>query len=161
MTDDATILMQVKTHLKALGTMCDTGYLLAVHIRYTRPTLLFTTYPAVWLEHYSEKGMMMVDPVVRWAMSASTESGIALWRDLAKDDPGQVVASAAQHGLHNGMSFAVGPITSRTIGSVTCSHAFSQAETSQAEALITAIHNLTDSVDQMSPSTVDALRALG
>jgi LuxR family transcriptional regulator, quorum-sensing system regulator SdiA len=161
MTDDATIVKQVKKHLSVLNTMCDTGYLLAVHIRYTRPTLMFTTYPAVWLEHYSEKGMMMVDPVVRWAMSEHTETGVALWRDLANDDPGQVVAGAEQHGLHNGMSFAVGPIASRTIGSVTSSQPFSAAATSQAEALISAIHALTADVEHMPENTVNALRAIG
>jgi LuxR family transcriptional regulator, quorum-sensing system regulator SdiA len=161
MTDDATIVKQVKRHLKDLGMMCDTGYLLAVHIRYTRPTLLFTTYPAVWLEHYGDKGMMMVDPVVRWAMSADTENGVALWRDLAADDPGQVVAGAAHHGLHNGMSFAVGPIASRTIGSVTSTQPFTQTATKQAETLITAIHTLTDGIDQMDPGIIEGLRKLG
>lgn len=161
MTDDATTVKQVKKHLRELGTLCDTGYLLAVHIRYTRPTLLFTTYPPAWLEHYGEKGMMMVDPVVRWAMSAETETGLALWRDLAADDPGQVVAAAAEYGLHNGMSFAIGPITSRTIGSVTSSQPFSSAATAQADALISAIHNLTDGVEHMDAATVDVLRAIG
>ena len=160
MTDDAATVKQVKKHLRDLGTLCNTGYLLAVHIRYTRPTLMFTTYPTVWLDYYGEKGLMMVDPVVRWAMSASTETGVALWRDLAADDPGQVVASAAQHGLHNGMSFAVGPMTSRTIGSVTASQPFSPTATSQAATLISAIHDLTAGVEQMDASTVNALRAI-
>jgi LuxR family transcriptional regulator, quorum-sensing system regulator SdiA len=161
MTDDATIVTQVKKHLKDLGALCDTGYLLAVHIRYTRPTLLFTTYPAAWLEHYSEKGMMMVDPVVRWAMSESTDNGAALWSDLALDDPGNVVASAAQHGLRNGMSFAIGSIASRTIGSITGSQPFSHTAKSQAEALIAAIHDLTSGAEQLDAKTLDALRAVG
>jgi LuxR family transcriptional regulator, quorum-sensing system regulator SdiA len=161
MTDDAAVVKQVKKHLRALGALCDTGYLLAVHIRYTRPTLLFTTYPAAWLEYYGEKGMMMVDPVVRWAMSADTQSGVALWQDLAHDDPGQVVAHSAQHGLQNGMSFAMGPIESRTIGSVTSSQPFSAVAIAQAETLVAAIHNLTENVEQMPAITVDALRAIG
>ena len=161
MTDDATIVKQVKKHLRELSALCDTGYLLAVHIRYTRPTLLFTTYPGVWLEHYGENGMMMVDPVVRWAMAETTQIGVALWRDLASDDPAQVVASAARHGLHNGMSFAIGPITSRTIGSVTSSQPFPSAATDQVHTLIAAIHTLTDGVEHMPESTVEALRAIG
>jgi LuxR family transcriptional regulator, quorum-sensing system regulator SdiA len=161
MTDDTTLVKQVKKHLKMLGAMCDTGYLLAMHIRYTRPTLLFTTYPAVWLEYYGDKGMMLVDPVVRWAMSDIPENGVALWRDLAKDDPGQVVAQSAAHGLHNGMSFAIGPLASRTIGSVTGSHPFSQADTAMAQELITAIHDLTTDVEHMPAGIINALRAIG
>jgi LuxR family transcriptional regulator, quorum-sensing system regulator SdiA len=155
------IVKQVKDKLKALASISDTGYLLAVHIRYTRPSLMFTTYPPVWLEHYGEKGMMMVDPVVRWAMSETTEAGMARWDDLAADDPAGVVAGSAAHGLHNGISFAVGPITSRTIGSVTRSTPFSADETAAAERLISDIHALTDGVEKMDAATMDALRALG
>jgi LuxR family transcriptional regulator, quorum-sensing system regulator SdiA len=155
------IVKQVKDKLKALAAISDTGYLLAVHIRYTRPSLMFTTYPPVWLEYYGEKGMMMVDPVVRWAMSETTEAGVARWDDLAGDDPAGVVAGSAAHGLHNGMSFAVGPIASRTIGSVTKSAPFSAAETAMAEKLISDIHALTDGVEKMDEATVNALRALG
>jgi LuxR family transcriptional regulator, quorum-sensing system regulator SdiA len=161
MTDDVTIVTQVQQQLRALGGLCDTGYLLAVHIRYTRPTLLFTTYPATWLESYGEQGMMLVDPVVRWAMAEKTTVGVALWRDLAADDPGQVIETAAQHGLHNGMSFAIGPIASRTIGSVTSSQPFSPNQMREAETLITAIHNLTEAAERMSASTIEALRKLG
>jgi LuxR family transcriptional regulator, quorum-sensing system regulator SdiA len=161
MTDDATIVKQVKKHLKDLGMLCDTGYLLAVHIRYTRPTLLFTTYPTVWLDHYGEKGMMLFDPVVRWAMSETTAGSLAQWADLAKDDEGQVIAAAEQHGLHNGMSFAIGPITSRTIGSVTSSRPFSAQATAEAETLIATIHALTDGVENMDASIIEGLRKLG
>lgn len=161
MAHNDTIVKQVKDNLKALAKLCDTGYLLAVHIRYTRPSLMFTTYPQVWLEHYGEKGMMMVDPVVRWAMAETTDEGLAIWSDLAADDPAGVVASSTAHGLHNGMSFAIGPIASRTIGSVTRSVPFSAAETAAAKALITGIHALTEGLDQMDPATLEALRSLG
>ncbi len=154
------IVKQVKDNLKALDKLCDTGYLLAVHIQYTRPTLMFTTYPQVWLEHYGEQGMMIVDPVVRWAMSETTEAGLAVWADLASDDPAGVVASSTMHGLLNGMSFAIGPIASRTIGSVTKSVPFSAAETEKAKALISEIHGLTERLDQMSPDTQASLRSL-
>jgi LuxR family transcriptional regulator, quorum-sensing system regulator SdiA len=160
MADNNTV-KDVTDNLKALAALCDTGYLLAIHIRYTRPTLMYTTYPKVWLEHYGETGMMMVDPVVRWAMAETTEAGLAAWSDLAGDDPAGVVAGAAAHGLHNGMSFAVGPNTSRTIGSVTKSTPFTDAETKLAEKLVTAIHALTDGLDQMDAATQDALRRLG
>lgn len=154
------IVKQVKDKLMALADLCDSGYLLAVHIRYTRPTLMYTTYPSIWLEHYGEKGMMMVDPVVLWAMSETTEAGVAHWTDLAGNDPAGVIAGSAAHGLHNGMSFAVGPITSRTIGSVTKSTAFTAQETALAEMLVTAIHNLTNGLEKMDQATQDVLRGL-
>lgn len=161
MPHNDTIVTQVKDKLKALAAISDSGYLLAVHIRLTRPTLMYTTYPQVWLEHYGGTGMMMVDPVVRWAMSGNTGAGAAQWRDLANDDPSGVIASAEQHGLTNGMSFAIGPVSSRTIGSVTKSTPFSVEQVAMAEELITAIHMLTEGLDQMPTAIQDGLRALG
>jgi LuxR family transcriptional regulator, quorum-sensing system regulator SdiA len=161
MPHNDTNVKQVKDKLKALSKLSDTGYLLAVHIRLTRPSLMFTTYPQVWLEHYGEKGMMMVDPVVRWAMSDSTEAGVAKWDDLTGDDPAGVVASAAAHGLKNGISFAIGPIQSRTIGSVTRSTAFTAAETATAKALVSEIHALTDGLEKMDTAIQNAMRAIG
>jgi LuxR family transcriptional regulator len=161
MTDNATIVKEVKQHLASLGKICDSGYLLAVHIRYTRPSLMFTTYPAAWLEQYGAAGMMMVDPVVRWAMSDQTTGGFARWSDLAADDAAGVVAGAAAHGLHNGLSFAIGPIASRTIGSVTATQPFDPVAITQAESLIQAIHDLTEGLDQMPAEVANALRNIG
>ena len=155
------IVKQVKDKLNALKGLCDTGYLLAVHIRLTRPSLMFTTYPPAWMEQYGGGGMMMVDPVVRWAMAETTSAGVARWSDLATDDPAGVIASAMGHGLLNGMSFVVGPITSRTIGSVTRSTPFSAEDTATISGLVTDIHQLTNALADMSPKVQDALRAIG
>ena len=48
---------------------CDTGFALAVHIRYTRPTLLYQTYEQSWADQYSEKGYMLSDPTVHWGLA--------------------------------------------------------------------------------------------
>jgi LuxR family transcriptional regulator, quorum-sensing system regulator SdiA len=160
MPHNDSIVKQVKDKLKALGKLSDTGYMLAVHIRYTRPTLMYTSYPEDWLQHYGGTGMMMVDPVVRWAMAEDTPEGQANWQDLAADDPSAVIESAVAHGLTNGLSFAVGPIASRTIGSVTRSTPFSEDNIAQARAFITDIHDLTDALEDMDTTTQEALRKL-
>lgn len=53
---------------KQLSAICDTGFAIAAHIRYTRPSLLYQTYARKWSEHYSEKGYMLCDPVVIWVL---------------------------------------------------------------------------------------------
>jgi LuxR family transcriptional regulator, quorum-sensing system regulator SdiA len=158
MSKEISVVKQVAACLERLSAFCDTGYLLAVHIRYTRPALMFKTYPKDWLDHYSERGFMMVDPVVGWAM---TQEGTAIWDDLAANDPAGVVAAARDFGLSHGVSFAVGPNTSRTIGSVTRSTAFSAADLDAMRAIITEIHDLTEGFDAMPAKTQDALRAMG
>jgi LuxR family transcriptional regulator, quorum-sensing system regulator SdiA len=158
MSKHNSVLKQVSACLERLGTLCDTGYLLAVHIRYTRPSLMFKTYPKDWLDHYSERGFMMVDPVVGWAMA---QEGTAFWDDLAANDPAGVVAAARSFGLSHGVSFAIGPNTSRTIGSVTRSTPFTPDEIDTMRAIITEIHDLTDGLDQMPAKVQDGLRDLG
>lgn len=158
MTNESLIVKQVTARLAQLSAFCDTGYLLAVHIRYTRPSLMFKTYPQAWLDNYSERGLMMVDPVVRWGMS---HEGIAHWDDLVADDPEGVVEAARAHGLSHGISFAIGPSSSRTIGSVTRSTAFTQAEVDEMLAIVTDIHTLTDGFDQFPVKAQTALHDLG
>ena len=144
--------------LGKIAALCDTGYLLAVHIRYTRPSLMYRTYPQAWIDHYSERGFMMSDPVVHWGL---THTGVVLWSDLTGQDPEGVVAEASGYGLNNGWTYAAGPSTARTIASLTKSGAdFSDDQRAALIALVDQIHALTEGFEQMPPETQEALRAL-
>ena len=144
---------------KQLHAICDTGFALAAHIRYTRPSLLFQTYARKWSEHYSEKGYMLSDPVVLWGF---THTGRVIWDSLADQDPEGVLVAARAHGLFNGWTYAVGPATSRTISGFTRSGApFSDAEFAAIEAMVDEVHDLTEGFDQFDAKTQDAMRALG
>ena len=144
--------------LAQIAALCDTGYLLAVHIRYTRPSLMYRTYPQAWIDHYSERGMMMTDPVVHWGLA---QTGVALWSELTANDPDGVVAAAKAHGLNNGWTYAVGPTAARTIASMTKSGAdFTDAQRAQLIALVDQLHSLTEDFDRLPAATQEALRAL-
>ncbi len=144
--------------LGQIAALCDTGYLLAVHIRYTRPSLMFRTYPQSWIDHYSERGLMMSDPVVHWGL---THTGTVLWSDLSGQDPDGVVAAAETYGLTNGWTYTVGATTGRTIASMTKSGAdFSADERARITALVDQIHALTEGFDQLPVATQEALRSL-
>lgn len=138
---------------------CDTGFALAIHIRYTRPSLLYRTYRQEWIDTYSEKGYMLFDPVVRWGLM---NTGGVDWPALAGEDPEGVIADAARHGLLNGWTYATGPATSRTIlGATRSGAAFSEAEKRDLAALVEEIHAVTDGIEQFDEATLEALRALG
>jgi LuxR family transcriptional regulator, quorum-sensing system regulator SdiA len=158
MSKETAIVKQVEACLARLSVFCDTGYLLAVHIRYTRPSLMFKTYPQDWLDYYSENGFMMVDPVVRWSMA---HEGTVFWDDLEKDDSAGVVQSARKFGLSHGISFAIGPVESRTIGSVTRSAPFTTTEVDEMRAIVTEIHDLTEGLDHLPARVQNTLRDLG
>ncbi|MEZ5686244.1 MAG: autoinducer binding domain-containing protein [Paracoccaceae bacterium] len=137
--------MQTENHAavadlrEQLAQICDTGYALALHIRFTRPTILFRTYAEAWLTEYSERGLMLRDPVVIWGM---THSGYVYWDTL--DDPEQVLAGAARHGILNGLTCSVGPAASRSIsGFSRSSGPFSAEEAGYLLELTQKLHDLT------------------
>ena len=144
--------------LAQLRGFCDRGFALAIHIRYTRPTLLFQTYAQDWADHYSEKGYMLSDPVVGWGL---TNTGWVAWADLVANDPVGVIADAVAHGLTNGWTYAVGPASSRTIAGLPRSGApFTAQERTELATIVDDIHALTEGFDTFPPALQNRLRNL-
>ena len=159
MSNEMANVTQLQTLLQRLGRYCDTGFALAIHIRYTRPSLLYRTYAPEWIEFYSEHGLMMADPVVHWGIA---NTGLVRWDDLTDHDPGGVIADAKRFGLHNGWTYSVGEPESRTISGFTKSGAaFTQAQLTDLVSIVDATHKLTAGLDQFPVKVQDALRALG
>ncbi|MGB8811777.1 MAG: autoinducer binding domain-containing protein [Paracoccaceae bacterium] len=149
---------QVAAKLTRVGAICDTGYAFAIHIRYTRPSLLYRTYSKDWIDYYSEHGLMLTDPVVRWGLG---NTGLMSWAALKSDDPAGVIASAQRFGLENGVSYSVGPVESRTLAGFTKSGAaFTDEELAELTMISNSLHDLTEGLDQFDPAVLDALRAL-
>lgn len=152
------IATQIAGQLAQLVALCDTGFALAVHIRFTSPALLYRTYAPDWIAYYSERGFVMHDPVVRRGLM---QTGTVLWDDLADEDPAGVISAAAAHGLINGWNYAVGPATSRTLCGFTRSGAaFSAAQMDQGRAIVDRIHALTEGIEHFPAADIAALRAL-
>lgn len=152
------VVAAVTAHLHDLRAICDSGYALAIHIRYTRPSLLYRSYDQAWIDHYSERGFMLTDPVVHWGL---THTGAINWADLSKDDTEGVLTDALAHGLFNGWTYATGPATARTIAGLTKTGAdFTAAERSKIAQIVDEIHALTEGLDDMPATDQEALRAL-
>ncbi len=143
--------------LGKLKSICDSGFALAAHIRYTRPTLLYQTYSQDWADHYSEKGYMMADPTVHWGLS---NIGSIEWDQLTAQDPEGVIKAAREYGLSNGWTYAVGPATSRSLASMTRTTPFTDAQRDEIRTIIDAIHAQTEGFDTFSPDLQDKLRHL-
>lgn len=132
---------EVKQRLIGLSHICDTGYALAIHIRLTSPTLLYQTYPENWIQFYTERGFMLSDPVVRWGLR---ETGFIRWIDIPDEDHENVLRHARDHGIHNGVAFALGSPSSRTLAGLTRSgDAFSGTDIDEMIRIVTDIHDLT------------------
>lgn len=144
-----------------LGTLsgyCDTGFALAIHIRFTRPSLLFQTYAPDWMQYYSENGLFLSDPVVKWGIE---NTGVVVWDNLMDQDPAGVLTKAAEFGLRNGITSSTGPVDSRTISGLTRSgDPFSQAEIDEMLQTIDAIHALTEDMDSLPEEERQAMLSI-
>ncbi len=145
----------VENLLKRLGAICDSGFALAIHIRFARPSLLYQTYSQKWNDYYSENGLMLFDPVVRWGLS---ETGLIRWDDITLSDEHKVMASARKFGLSNGLTYALGPASSRTISGLTKTGApFTPDQVTEMCAIIDEIHARTDG-DVLAPNSPELAR---
>ena len=158
MAENISRAASVKARIDRLAVNCDTGFALAVHIRYTRPSLLYMTYRQDWSDLYSERGYMLSDPVVHWGL---THTGWVEWDSLKDLDAQGVIRQAAAHGLVNGWTYATGPAHSRTIAGLTRSKGpLSDAEKVELAGVVDEIHALTDGIEGFTASETDALRQI-
>ena len=148
---------EVAALLGKLKVLCDRGFAMAVHIRYTRPTLLYQTYSREWGDYYSEKGYMLTDPTVHWGLA---NVGSMDWDQLEGQDPEGIIKAARSYGLTNGWTYAVGPATSRSLASMTRTSPFTEAERNEIRKAIDEIHTLTEGFDSFPPALQDKLRKL-
>ncbi|HCZ01765.1 MAG: hypothetical protein A3D16_13625 [Rhodobacterales bacterium RIFCSPHIGHO2_02_FULL_62_130] len=148
---------EVSALLSKLAGICDSGFALAAHIRYTRPTLLFQTYAADWIDQYSENGYMLADPTVHWGLA---HTGAMDWAELEPQDEAGVLKAARDYGLTNGWTYAVGPATSRSLASMTRSQPFSTDQRAEICGIIDRIHDLTDGFEHLPAAVQEDFRAL-
>jgi len=158
LTTASSICDTLASLLGSLREACDSGFALAIHIRLTRPTLLFQTYDAAWSDHYSENGYMLSDPVVHWGL---TNAGRVVWETLADKDPEGVLKAAQDFGLYHGWTFALGEMSDKTIAGMTRSdRAHTAAEVAEIEGIVREIHALTADFASWSQADQDRARHL-
>lgn len=153
--------MDTKTEINALleelAARCPMGYVVAAHIGYAAPRLLFQTYPLRWTETYSKEGLAPRDPVLGWGMR---NAGSARWDDLGlrADDP--VMAQAASHDLRFGMVHATALEGARSISAAARNDRnFSDFEIAILAALFDRIHIVTGAIQVGDPETEAILHA--
>lgn len=142
---------EIQTRLETLKKLAPAGFAIALHVRFTTPAYLFQTYPKPWIDHYNKNGLVMQDPTVRWGFE---NTGLAFWDDLAEQDAAGVIAAAAEHGMKFGLTYVQERSESRSLSSFTRSdRAFTDAEIAEIRAQSDALHDMTTSLESLSPDT--------
>lgn len=134
--DNSTNIRYILTRLE---TLCPSGFAIAFHIRYARPDFLFQTYSKTWIDIYSQSGMVMHDPIVRWGFE---NTGTKRWSEL--DDPMGILEQSKPHGLVYGFACAVENGGSRSVaGCARADREFTDAEIAAIAADVQILHDET------------------
>ena len=143
--------LDILARLETLTRLAPSGFAMAMHVRFTTPTYLFQTYPKAWIEHYSRNGLVMRDPTVLWGFE---NAGLIQWRDLVGNDPHNVIAGAAAHGMKHGFTYVMDAGESRSLTSYTRpDRDFTADEIAVICAHADAIHTDTASPQALSART--------
>ncbi len=81
------------------SSIAPAGYYVALRIGFAFPVDERNEFPADWVEYYTRNGLMLRDPVVRWAYD---NSGSVRWNDIIATDTFGVFTNAQRYGLNFG-----------------------------------------------------------
>lgn len=148
----------LEDELLRLGHLAPSGYFVGLHIRFTAPLFTFQTYDQRWLDHYTENGYVLRDPMVAWGFSST---GTIRWSDPKLPDPFGLFAEAARFGLRYGCTVSCGPIRSRTIASFARNdREFLDEEIAAAAAIVLRMHDATEPPEALTKAQCEALRCI-
>lgn len=149
---------RIDIELKNLARIATAGYFIGLHIRFTSPIFTFQTYDQRWIDHYTENGFVLRDPMTAWGFS---RTGWIRWSDPALLDPFGLFQEAAQFGLIYGATVACGPIKSRTIASFARSdREFREDEIAKIERTVLRLHDLSEPPEALTEAQIEALRCI-
>jgi len=144
--------------LRKLSQIATAGYFVGLHIRFTSPLMTFQTYDQAWLDHYTNNGYVLRDPMTAWGFSTT---GWIRWSDPALLDPFGLFKEAAQYGLKYGATVSCGPISSRTIASFAREdREFTDSEIDMIATVIRRLHDITEPPESLSRSQIEALNCV-
>lgn len=149
---------KIKVLLESIENLAPSGFAIAFHIRLTSPDFLFQTYPKDWINLYSERGYVMVDPIVRWGF---TETGSIRWSLLGAMDDQKILEQSLAFGMAYGVAIAIETDGSRSVaGFARPDREYTDEEIKQLSQCVQALHDMTASKGGMAENLRTQLHQL-
>lgn len=144
--------------LAKLGRHANAGYFVALHIRFTSPLINIQTYDRAWMDHYTNNGYVLRDPMTAWAFSTT---GWTRWSNPELHDPYGIFEEGRRFGLRYGVTISTGPIASRSIVSLSrTDREFTDDEIAEIFDIVQHLHEMTEPPESLTAAQVDALRCI-
>ena len=87
------------TVLPELKALAPAGFYVAMRVGFAYPVEEQNDFPEAWVQRYTERGLMLQDPVMHWVYM---NSGTVRWSAIPGEDPRGVLRQAAKYGLKYG-----------------------------------------------------------
>jgi len=144
--------------LRELSELAVDGYYLALHVRFAAPMMMFQTFNRAWIDHYIQNAYALRDPVIAWGVS---QPGPTRWSAITLPDPFGIMKEAEAFGLRYGVVISCGPMTSRSVASLTsATREFTDEEIATASGIILRLHHETQPPDNLTDAEIEALRVV-
>ncbi len=144
--------------LAELARIAPQGCFVGLHIRFTSPLMTFQTYDQAWMDHYTDNGYVLRDPVTAWGFSTT---GTIRWSDPSLTDPFGLFPEAASFGLKYGATISYGEIRSRTIASIArLDREFDDAEIARVQKIVHRLHDMTEPPEKLTRAQIEALKCI-
>ncbi len=151
-------ISKIKDILGSLQHTSPSGFAIAFHIRLTSPEFLFQTYPKEWTDIYSEKGYVMVDPIVRWGFS---NNGSVRWSELANMDSENILEQSLAYDMAYGVAIGIEAGGTRSVaGFAHPDREFSDEEITSLIERVQDLHALTAGKEGMEDAVREQLQSL-
>jgi len=144
--------------LNRLASESPAGFMAGMHIRFAGPLIQFHTYDQAWVDHYTENGYTLRDPMVAWGFA---KEGASRWSDIDLPDTFGILKEAAIFGLKYGVVVAHGPLSSRSIvGCARSDREFFDDEIDRITGLVQTLHEATDPPESLTDAQRQALQLI-
>jgi len=141
------------------SSIATAGFYVALRIGFAFPLDERNEFPAGWVKYYTDNGLMLRDPVVRWAYE---NVGATRWSDLEPSDSFGVLDKAKQYGLSYGVVICCatpGPKKQRTYGTFSRDdREFSSDEVALLGARLRQLHESATPPSNLTNAELEALR---
>ena len=148
----------IRECLSDLMGLAQSGFAIALHIKFTTPTYLFQTYPKPWIDYYSHNGLVMRDPTVIWGFD---NIGVIRWQDLSNEDTAGIIPEASKYGMKFGFTYSLDRSESRSLSSFTSpGDDFTDQEIADICAIVDKVHDSTLSLTALSAESRAELKRM-
>lgn len=88
----------------SFADIANAGFYIAFRLDFLLPEFEHNTLPRPWVHKYTQQGLLMFDPVLRWIYS---NTGAIRWSEIKIPDPHGILVAAAQYDLNYGTAISL------------------------------------------------------